>query len=60
MNSPVKSVSDSQDYLGGVSRQLIYRLAREHQIRIIKVGRRSVIPIADLDAVLGLGEDQAL
>lgn len=54
MSRPVVPVPEAQHYLGGVSRQTIYRLAREEQLRIIKIGRRSVIAVADLDAVLGL------
>ena len=51
------SVPDSQTYLGGVSKQTIYRLAAADQLRIVKIGRRSVIPVADLDAILGLGAE---
>jgi excisionase family DNA binding protein len=49
------SVPDARRHLGGVSSQTIYRLIANGKLRLVKVGRRSLIPRADLEALAESG-----
>jgi excisionase family DNA binding protein len=52
------SVADAAGYVG-ISRSSLYELKKRGLISFVKIGRRTLIPRADLDRLIGLsgGED---
>lgn len=36
----------------GISRDTVYRLVRERKLRLVKLGTRTVIPVAEVDRLL--------
>lgn len=52
------SISEAANY-SGIGRTVLYGLIRDGQIRVVKVGRRSIVPRSEIDAFLArrLGKD---
>jgi hypothetical protein len=50
LNGPLLDVADAQTYLGGISRSQLYELRAAGLVKFVKIGRRSFVPRASLDA----------
>ena len=48
-DKPLRSIPESQTYLGGISRTTLYQLRDSGLVRFVKVGRRSFVTTASLD-----------
>ncbi len=46
------SEREAREYLGGISRTTLYREVRAGRLRPVKVGRRVLFDVADLDAYI--------
>ncbi len=45
----LRSVPEACEYLGGVSREYLYKVMRAGQLHAVKLGRRTFIDIGELD-----------
>ena len=43
----------------GISRDTVYRLARERKLRLVKLGTRTVVPVSEIERVLAPPVDAA-
>ncbi len=53
------SIQDAQERLGGLSRRTLFRLIARGTLGSVHVGRRTMIPLASLEAYLAELTDQA-
>jgi excisionase family DNA binding protein len=56
--APLMDVDDGRRYLGGISRQTLYKLVRDGDLTIVKLRRRSFLRRADLDALIAGTQDE--
>jgi excisionase family DNA binding protein len=55
-------VSEARELLGGISRSSLYRLIAAGQIRVVKLGSRTLVPASEIERLVGGqlgGEDEA-
>ena len=52
LTKPVYDLSDTREMFGGRSRATIYAMRAPGELRIVKIGGRSVVPREDIIAVL--------
>ena len=54
------AIAETQRLLGGISRTSVYELVRDRQLKKIKIGRRGLITVASINALVDrLAEAQA-
>lgn len=59
VNSPLLySINDARAILGGLSRTWIHAQIAAGRIRAVKMGRRTMIPVAEVEALAAVGAEQ--
>lgn len=48
MSAPLVDIASAQELLGGISRTTLFRLLKEGDLGVVKLGRRTMIPAADI------------
>lgn len=51
-------LNEAQELLGGVSRDLFYRLERRGEIRLVRIGRRVFVPADEIDRLTEQKSDE--